>query len=404
MRAPTKTGLVLSGGGTRGAYEVGVISGIIESLGGGPVKAPLFSVLAGTSVGGINAAWLAAHAHRADLGVHALAKVWRDLELRTHLRLDLEGFFGKDANGGQLSAARFGHYLLDPGPLEALVRGQIPWQRLHDNIHRGRLDALVVAALHIGSGRTTMFWELAPGRDIHPSQDPRRRAFAEQITPDHVLASAAIPMLFPARRVGDAYYCDGGLRHNTPISPAIRAGAERLVVISLMHDPGDRTDDEDAFPHPAFLMGKMLNALLLDPVVYDLHVLDRFNRLLTQLEEKLDPLALAEVQSLLLETRGASYRRIPALVFSPSQDIGEMAGHHLRTLLPRCGLAPLRRWLLGDSAHREGPWESDLASYLLFDGRFAARLIALGLADARARSEEIRTFFRESLDAPDGES
>ncbi len=394
MSEAEKIGLVLSGGGTRGAYEVGVVSGIIEVLGLLPRDRSPFSVFAGTSIGAINTTWMAAHAHRGDLGVRELARQWRGLTLKTHLRLDIGGFLGLHLADAARAEARFGHYLLDPTPLEKLVSQRIPWESLHDNVRRGVVKALVIAALHIGSGRTTMFSELTSSASRELSRDPRRKAHIGPITADHVLASAAIPMLFPARRIGSSYYCDGGLRHNTPISPAIRVGADRLVVVSLMHDSAEEHAEEDAFPHPAFLMGKMLNALLLDPVVHDLHVLDRFNRLLVQLEESLDRDALAEVKRLLLKTRGTPYRVIPTLVFSPSQDIGAMAGEHLRALLPRCGLAPLRRWLLGDRPEQDGPWESDLASYLLFEGRFADRLIALGLADALARAEEIRAFFQ----------
>ncbi|RMH44223.1 MAG: hypothetical protein D6689_02950 [Deltaproteobacteria bacterium] len=404
MPSGESVALVLSGGGVRGAYEVGVVQGIVEALGGaqGDLRdrrsgGAAFRVFAGTSVGAINAAFLASHAHRADLGIADLAQRWRGLRLREHLRVDPLGLWQRPRWWPRRDATdRLGRSLLDPRPIERLIRESIAWDALHDNVQAGRVAALVVAALEIATGRTSMFAEVAPGASFRPSRDPRRRAVFGPIGPDHVAASAALPLLFPARRIGGSYYCDGGLRFNTPIAPAIRAGADKLVVVSVLHRredvdaAGDHTAD---YPSLAFLLGKLLNALLLDPVQYDLQVLERFNRLWRVIEATLDPAELARVRDVLVDTRGVAYRTIDTLVFTPSQDIGELAAEFVARDLAGRAAGRGVTWLLRRATGSRIGREADFASYFLFDGAFADRLIALGRADAAARAADIRRFF-----------
>lgn len=392
-----RIGLVLSGGGMRGAYEVGVVEGIVEAL-DTPVHRPSpFRVFAGTSVGAINAAYMAANTHRADLDIERLRHTWTSLEIERHLQFDPLGFLSlraglrRTGNGGQ-DQEHFGRSLLDPRPLEAMIASSIEWESLHDNVDAGRTLALLVAALDVATGKTTIFSEIAPAADFRPSRDPRRRAEVGLIGDEHVLASAAIPLLFPARRIGASYYCDGGLRFNTPISPAIRAGADRLVVITLSGTREEGIEPEvkiDEYPSLFFLAGKVMNALLLDQVVYDLAVLKRFNHLVAVMEQALPAQSFAEVERLLVDSRGAPYRRIETLVFNPSEDLGAIATEHLHRHLDSWRLSRIPRWLLGVARGSQADW----AAYLLFDGGFAERLIELGRKDALARREEIREFF-----------
>lgn len=400
-RSPT--GLVLSGGGARGAYEAGVLKGIVEVLGLGPDDRAPFQIFSGTSVGAINAIWAAAHAHRGDLNVDGLLEQWRRLSLDTHLRFDLPGLLGLRARWAAVAdriglepnlGDRWGRSVVDGRPLERIVTGAIPWQRLHDNVQRGLVSAAVVAALQIRTGRTTMFADLAPGARFRPSRDPRRTAAIGPLSAHHVLASAAIPFLFPARRVEGDYYCDGSLRFSTPIAPALRCGAERIMVVSLLHGstPSVEGDLErkriEAFPHLRFLAGKLINALLLDSVDYDLHVLERFNKLLDTLEDTLDSDELARVQRTLEESRGVSYRYVDTLVFRPGEDIGRVAADMARSIGRRSPSAWALTRLL-----QSGAFEDDLLSFLFFDGAFAEHLMTLGRRDAAARSDEIRKFF-----------
>jgi NTE family protein len=402
-----KTGLVLSGGGMRGAYEVGAVSGIIEALRPKPGDPPAFRIFSGASVGSINAAYLASNAELYDHGVGRLADVWRSLKLEDHARVrpfglaswptsfrsKLKLLAGTDAQGTSL---------LDTRALEVVVRRNIDWDRLHRVIDSGRVLALLVAALHVASGRTIMFTEHAPGMTVISTRDDRRAMVFERVTPDHVLASAAIPLLFPTRRIGDHYYCDGGLRFNTPIAPAIRAGADRVVIVTVRYTPSVRevAAVEESDPAvgrdlpPMFLIGKLLNALLLDPVQYDLHVLDRLNEVVQVLEQTLSPGDFDRVQRVWVEHRGMPYRHLRSLVFTPSRDLGELAAQYLRDGLKMDKLSPIVRYLLERAVNNSPRAEADWASYLLFDGGFAAELIAIGHADALARRDEIRDFFQ----------
>jgi NTE family protein len=393
-------GIVLSGGGARGAYEAGVVQGIMEVL--RPTKPP-FDVLTGTSVGALNATYLAAHSHMADMSAGGLAEQWRALDVSTHLKLDMRGVLGwrrdwktdQDDNGSDKLPRRTGRSLLDPRALEEIVRNGVPWDRLHDNVKQGRIRALVVAALHIASGRTTLFAELAPGSELKPLVDPRRAQVEEPLTSDHVLASAAIPLVFPARRIGQAFFCDGGVRFNTPIAPALRSGAQKLCVISVASQEAPQTDTTpieeriEAYNSPVFMVGKVLNALLLDPLRYDLQVLGRLNDLLTILETVLPPDELDKVQQVIINSRGFPYRRVETLVFRPTRDVGKMA----RERAAKLQSSRFSSWLVARTATLGALWESDVLSFILFDHQFASELIELGRQDALSRAREIEAFF-----------
>lgn len=398
------TALVLSGGGARGAYEAGVVCGIIDVLREeGLDKAP-FDIFSGTSVGALNTAYLAAHADEPDMGTPQMLQHWRELDLDQHLKIDLRGLLGwrRDWSPHAPGPARghrqrLGRSILDPRGLDYLARQHVPWERIHRNVQNGTVRALVVAALHIASGKTTMFAELADGVPFRASRDPRRRPAMEPITAEHVLASSAIPLLFPAHCVGDDFYCDGGIRFNTPIAPAIRAGADRLVVVSLLPEetatpePSESERERElSFQNPIFLMGKVLNALLLDPIDYDLHVLERFNHLLATLENVLEPHEMDEVRRAIAKHRGTPYRTLDTLVFHPTRDIGHMA----RQRAEEIEASRFSSWFLARAAALGTIWESDLLSFILFDGEFADQLIELGHRDAQSRAAEIRAFFR----------
>jgi NTE family protein len=393
--AQPSTGIVLSGGGARGAYEAGVVMGLMEVL---KPKSPPFDVLCGTSVGALNATYLAAHAHLPDMNAKGLAEQWRALDVARHLKLDMRGLLGwkRHLTSDEEQLPKLvGRSLLDIRALEEIVYRNVPWDDLHRNVSQGRVRSLVVSALHIVTGHTVTFAELAPGTNFTNTRDPRRELRLEAINADHVLASSAIPLLFPARRVGGDYFCDGGVRFNTPISPAIRCGVERLVVISLLSresSPLDPTLEQirvDAYNSPIFLIGKVLNALLLDPLRYDLQVLERFNRLLDALERVLPHGELEAVQRVLLESRGLPYRKLETLVFRPTRDVGRLA----RDRAAKLQGSRFSSWLLARTATLGALWQSDLVSFILFDAEFAADLIELGREDALCRAAEIRAFF-----------
>jgi NTE family protein len=326
------------------------------------------------------------------MNVSGLLDLWRGLKLREHLRISPMRFL-RPSRAGE----RLGRSFIDPRALEDLVRTHIPFGRLHDNTEKGTVRSLVVAALNIATTRTTMFAEVAPGAHFVPSRDPRRQGTLTRIECGHVLASAAIPLVFPARRIGSDHYCDGGIRFNTPLAPAIRSGADRLVVVSALHREFVEDDEDErirrtvAYPSPLFILGKVLNALLLDPINYDLGVMHRLNRLWGVLEDTLTIDEMRRVSRVLEETRGVAYRRIETLVFHPSQDIGDITTRHAQ----RLGTKSLQGMLLAASARLRAQFESDLLSFVLFDGDFASELISLGRHDVRQRGDEVRAFFSD---------
>jgi NTE family protein len=388
MRDLVKTGLVLSGGGARGAYAVGVVQAIVEILGQGSADPSPFQIFSGTSVGSINAGFLAANAHRGDMAVAKLGQVWTELEVNALLQAR-----GKTAGLRQLSTGWFSNSLLDARPLEQLVRQHLSFEQLHRNVADGHVLAMMVAAFNIRTAQTVIFSELSAGTETRATRDPTRREQLGQLNIGHILASSAMPFVFPACRVGEDYYCDGGLRFNTPISSAIRAGADRLVVISLANHATSDGGGIPEYPSVPFLAGRLLNALLLDPVDYDLEVLERFNRLSRALHEALPPAELARVHAVLTETRGAPYRELDKLVFCPTEDLGRLANEHLREHIASYKLGTLPRYFLKKAATADATWESDWAAYLLFDGRYARKLIDLGRRDTFARRQQVLRFF-----------
>lgn len=398
----SRTGIVLSGGGARGAFQVGVVSGVLEVLRDTGYPHNPFSVLAGTSVGAINAAYLAAHAEQRDLAIDGLVEAWKSLTLASHLKINLRSLLGiwKSASPSAPLSQRplAARALLDSLPLTDLVRTKVPFANLHRNIDSGVVHALIITALEIASGRTTMFAEVPPSVSFPPTNDPRRNVRRERIGLEHVLASAALPLVFPPRRIGHEAYCDGGVRFNTPIAPAIRAGADRLVVISLLSENPQPTASEvplevreASYKNPVFLIGKILNALLLDPVHYDLQVLERFNNMIETLERVLTPDQLAAFHRVVRQERNMAYRKLRTLVFRPTVDIGELALDYARNIRPD-GIGSR---LLHRLANQPGVWQSDLVSFLCFDGGFAEALVELGRESAILREKDIREFFLE---------
>ncbi len=395
-----KVGLVLSGGGMRGAYEVGVLAGMIDALGLKREDTAPFDILAGTSVGAINAAFVAANSQVGHINVRQLRKRWANLKLSTHLKFQARGFVRQLLAGTRAPSgedAHLGTSLIAPGPLEDLVLESIDWPNLHRNIEAGKPEALLIPALEVETGRTIIFSELASTSKYTPAEDPRRTAHIGPIKPVHVLASTAIPLVLPARRIGRFFYCDGGLRFNTPLAPVIRAGASKIIVISTthrdLHGEHGHSEHPELYPTFTFLMGKILNALLLDPIEQDLQMMDRLNEMVDVYERGLSPEAQHQVDRFLHRTRGAYYRRLEKLVFFPSVDIGILAGDYIRDNFAHFNLDFLPRRVLERAARSEPGTSADWATYLMFDGGFAQELMALGYDDATTRSAEIRQFF-----------
>jgi NTE family protein len=407
-RAPL-TGIVLSGGGARGAYEAGVIKYIRDELPPRVRAHARFEIVTGTSVGAINACFLAANAHAPELQGRALAEVWERLRIEgvykvgwrelSHLPRFLLGSRGRGELDEVVGPGRLGG-LLNTAPLEQLVRRGTRWQNITKNLESGDLHGVCVNATHLASGKTHSFVQTRGLRLPAWTTDPQVVPKSVEIGPNHALASAAIPWVFPCVDIGGDVYCDGGLKLNTPISPAVRLGADRILVIGLKarDEPEDAgmlppTSSVDQSPSAPFLLGKILNALLSDKTEYDLQRLERFNALLSAGERAFGDGFADALSNAMTSRRGQAYRRVDALMIRPNEDVAAVAAKHVRmgSVVSRAGgvVGPLIRRIAGAGGEREG----DLLSYLLFDGEYASDLVAMGMRDADAMRQRIIEFF-----------
>lgn len=387
--------LVLSGGGARGAYEAGVLAYIFQELpprllANAPVK-----VICGTSVGAVTACFLAGNAHLPHMNTARLLDLWRRLRLDKTMRLsivdlmrlplELRATFRQEAAG----------VLLNSAVLQEIVVRETPWVQIRHNIRAGVLSALTVSATHIASGRTVVFVDRPDGTTPPWSRDTRVAARPVRIRPAHAMASAAIPYLFAPIAIDGAWYCDGSVRQNTPLSPALRLGADRVLVLGLRYDGPDADWPpklEEPAPQPFEYMGKLLNSLMLDNLDYDLKTLQGFNELLKAGKQTFGDVFLEQMNETTIRYRGAGYREVDAVFIRPSRDIAELANDFVRLVHPNIGGLP--GWILSKVAQTQVQ-RSDMLSYLLFDGRYAQTLIELGMHDADANRERLIAFFKD---------
>lgn len=395
-----RVGLVLSGGGARGAYEVGVLRYIRERI-----RRPCdFHVITGSSVGAINGSYLAATADRPRAQTRTLARVWSELDLDqmykfgwSQVRNLPQVLFGRNLPRTDRIETIGG--LVDSGYIEAFVRDRIPWNGLRKNLSRGHLHAYACSATEVATGTTTVFVQTAEGRLPKWPDDPYQRVVHTNITAAHTLASAAIPVLFPAVRVDGHYFVDGSLRQNTPVRPAMRLGASRLLVVGLRHEHARQAAQERArervktiFPNAVFMLGKLLDSVMLDKLENDLSRIERMNQLLRAGLDAYGPDFGHRIADAIPGRKGRPYLPMDVLHIRPSQNLGEIAHQVIRksNLDRYSGVMArwLRRTMLGD----EMP-ENDLASYVLFDPDYLKTLMNLGYHDAEARHADIAALF-----------
>lgn len=412
MSKSPKRALVLSGGGARGAYEAGVLGYVLEELPEYLGERPRFDIICGTSVGAINAAWVAATLDEPEHCAGRLETLWRSLVFEEVVEFSYQELwrilrqtvleYGLSLPARKPQQGREGGFL-ETTFFDELIRREIPFENIRRNLDAGLLESVSVSATDIITGQTTVFVDTA--KKVPPwTRDVRRRAVGGAVTAEKVLASAAIPVVFPAVNVAGRWYCDGGLRQNTPISPALRLGADRVLVIALQNrsldDESANLERErrwrDSHPTQAFVMGKVLDALLLDPLDYDIEVLERVNAILEYGEEAFgERRFVEELNEVIRRHRGQGYRVVEPLLIRPGRDLGEMAARFARNQRPQFwGSLPLR-FLAGRALEAGGAQESDFLSYLLFDEGYTGQLYELGFRDAAARREELVEFFQD---------
>lgn len=384
-----KLGLVMTGGGARGAYQAGVLKRIgeiprIKSL-GNP-----FPIMGGTSAGAVNGAGLAMGCSDFSLATQVLARLWANLKPTDVFRCDvlsqarnsltwiMDLSFGAIIGGGNARS------LLDATPLRHYLHAHLDCDRIQDNIKRGHLYALTISATNYNSGKSYLFIQGAKG---HPMWNRSRRVtLATKITVEHVCASAAIPLVFQPVRLetakGTAFFGDGCLRLQQPLSPIIRLGAERILAIGVrcenLEHQEESSDQKD--PSLAQVMGVLFNVMFLDHLATDVEHLERLNQLLET----------GQISQAKLE-RCEKMRPLTVLQITPSVDLTEVARHHQRDM-------PYLIQYFVNSLGRDAASCSDLMSYLLFTSKYTRELINLGYHDADERIDEIEDYLFSSDD------
>jgi len=362
-----RSALLLPGGGARGSYQVGVLKAMAEYL---PGPETPFRIIAGTSAGGINAAVMASHAENFAYGAERLAQFWGNFRCHHIYRTGWLHNMGTGLHWlasmtlGGLGVAN-PKSLLDNRPLGQLLEKELDTEGIRRSIDEGNLDALLVTASGYATSRAVTFFQ---GRDEFVEWTRYRRAGVRTaIASAHLLASAALPLLFPAQRIGNEYFGDGGMRHTTPLSPPIHMGADRAVIIGTrdeLQDPEPAVCDR--YPTLGDIGGYLLDVIFMDYLNNDLARLQRINRTLDVVPEELRP--------------QTGLRKIDALLIQPSEDLREVANRHMHRIP-----ASVKTLLKGIGAWGPGR----LPSYLLFEAEFCRELIELGYSDGMARRDEV---------------
>ncbi len=372
----TRTALVLTGGGARAAYQIGVLAAVRDLL---PDKQRNpFPIICGTSAGAVNAAYLATRTDNFSAGVGQLLRLWRDFHVGDVYRADAlgmataaAGWLATMAGGWLLN--RSPRSLLDNSPLRHLVARYIDFSRIEEGIANHRLHSISITCSGYSSGQSVSFFQGRP--DLEPWQRSQRLGAHVKLGIDHLMASSAIPFIFPAVKVHREYFGDGSMRQIAPISPAIHLGADRILVVGAgrMTTPEAFRDADGSYPSLAQIAGHALSSIFLDSLWADLERIRRINRTLSLIPEQVR------------QEQGMSLRPIEVLVIAPSERLDHLAAAHARSLP-----WPVRGLLGGIGAMNKNG--GALTSYLLFERPYTRALIDLGRRDTLAQREKVLKF------------
>ncbi|MFT4713487.1 MAG: NTE family protein [Candidatus Azotimanducaceae bacterium] len=371
-----RTALILSGGGARGAYQVGTLKAIahIQPDGG----ANPFDIICGTSAGAINASLLACESDHYGHAINRLEALWENLQsdrihnvgytqlLKSTFRL-FGSFFQSGISSGPSTA------LLDNQPLRDLLQAEVDFTKLDDHIKNGRLHALCITALAYSSGQNISFYQ--GHKEIKGWRRNQRIGVGTRLNHDHLMASSALPTIFPPVKIHREYFGDGAIRQSAPLSAALHLGAEKLFVVGVSFNQKDMEEPRERVTHtPTFaqIAGHLLNSSFIDAMSEDLEMLERFNFISRYLNDD--------------QLKAANIRPVEVLTITPSIRFDEIAAKHIPTL-PRS----MRTFFKTIGATDTGGGAS-MASYLLFEAEFCKELMEAGYKDAMDREDEIRAF------------
>ena len=377
---PGTTALVLAGGGARAAYQVGVLKAIAELL-PDPAVNP-FPVICGTSAGAINALALASNAGDFANGIQRLNTVWANFRCNQVYRSDWPGVVAQAMRWTGANLMGIGRRaptsLLDNRPLRHLLEKHLHFGKIQGALNQGHLQAISVSAFGYQSAESVCFYQAH--ERIKPWSRHRRVGIQTQLGIDHMMASAAIPLLFMPVRIGREWFGDGAVRQRAPISPALHLGADRVLVIGLSDnlaesvDTGQRARKVGSVLPPtlAQMGGHLLNSTFVDNLESDLELLERMNRLASFMPED-------------ARQHGKGLLPVEVMIIAPSEPLDLSAARHRRALP-----SSLRTFLRGSGATRASG--GSVLSYLLFEAEYCQELIALGYRDATAKREELQRF------------
>ncbi len=376
-QGPQKIGLILTGGGARAAYQVGVLKAIAEFM---PRRAHSpFQVICGTSAGALNAVTLALNARHFRKGVKYLLGIWNNSQVSDIYRADLLGVTKNSMRwlaGLVLSVLGINRMnrvsLLDNSPLAVFLEETLPCEQIQQNIDAGVLHALSITASGYGTGHSVTFYQGVEG--IQPWKRARRLGVEAKIGIEHLLASSAIPFIFPAVHINREYFGDGSVRQIAPIGSALHLGADKVLLMGAWHvddEEGRRNNKMETYPTLAQIAGHALDSIFLDGLEVDLERVQRINDTVKLIPEEL--------------RAATKMRYVDVLVITPSQPLEKIAERYI-TQLPWT----IRLLLRSVGVMRRSG--ANLVSYLLFDKHYCRALIDLGYQDALKRREEILQF------------
>ena len=369
-----KRAVFLSGGGARGAYQAGALKGIGEILNTSTIP---FQIVSAVSAGSINAAYIVNHADNFSEATRNLAELWSELHCDKIFRVDSLSLLRSVMRNLLSMSIRWpkegGQYLLDTSPLRTLLQEHLDFSRMNQHIQQGIVSAFEVAATCYDVPGTVSFVDTAD--EVPEWKKIRHSSSTTRIGCEHIMASTAFPLFFPAVKVGLPYhYGDGGLRHSNPLRAAVRLGADSILIIGTRKVRAIRTDERAAQSGEvtfARVLGTMLNALFLDNLERDLNMLLHINEKLTLIPD--------------FKGKEELWKQIDVLFLRPSEDLGHLAGGKEKVL------PSLLRYLM--SAFGSSTRSGDFLSFLLFESIYCRELTELGYQDVLAQRELIEAFF-----------